>query len=390
LLLALLAPLVGCASESWEDQAIQATQMGDYTLAADFYTRAAIEAGCPARARLLIRRAEVQELDGIGASAMESIDKAISNCPDHTEAWWMRAQRAAEAGDRERAMADAAEIQAVHPEAAALYAELAMEEQLERSIRDRTQALVSTLKDSLDLEAKDVKLRGRNRETLARQVPVPMTLSYQVRQSVQSPQKFELQWEEMWSYRGDAADDGYVLVRRLDLPPLDHGMPLYFRLSMSNQRQAMRFVVSPRGEIVDSTWLRNGPNRGMRPEMLAPEVEGTLRRRRLFDPGESGERGPGDTWRGEDVRIVDGKPVAVEFTSRAVAWEETLGVRTLRVRTQLTAEGYSCDEEHWLHVATAVPVRWTRTVKYAVQTPSGPDAWQESLQGALVSISGIE
>ena len=232
----------------------------------------------------------------------------------------MRAQRAAEAGDRERAMADAAEIQAVHPEAAALYAELAMEEQLERSIRDRTQALVSTLKDSLDLEAKDVKLRGRNRETLARQVPVPMTLSYQVRQSVQSPQKFELQWEEMWSYRGDAADDGYVLVRRLDLPPLDHGMPLYFRLSMSNQRQAMRFVVSPRGEIVDSTWLRNGPNRGMRPEMLAPEVEGTLRRRRLFDPGESGERGPGDTWRGEDVRGVDGKPVTVPYQAEAVGF----------------------------------------------------------------------
>lgn len=389
-ILTALLLLAGCAGASWEDQAIEAATTGEYTLASDFYTRAAIEAGCPDRARLLLRRAEVQELDGIGASALESIDKAISNCPDFVEAWWMRAQRAAEAGDRERAMADAAEIQEVHPEAAALYAELAMEEQLERSLRDRSQALIGALSQGLDLEAKDKPLRDRNREELARQIPVPVTLSYQVRQVVQSPKKFELQWEEMWSYRGDAADEGFVLVRRLDLPPLGHGMPLYFRLSLSNQRQAMRFVISPRSEVTAATWLRNGPNRGMRPEMLAPEIQGMLRRRRLFDPGESGARGPGDVWRGEDVRIVDGKPVDVEFTSRAVGWEETLGVRTLRVRSEVAGPEYSADEEQWLHVSTAVAVRWTRSASYQVQTPSGPDAWKEELQAALVSISGVE
>ena len=351
---------------------------------------AAGEAVCPARAEFLIARAKVQELDGIGASAMESINKAISNCPEVTEAWWMRAQRAAEAGDVELAMSDAARIQDVHPEAAALHSELAMAQELKRSMRARSRELVTGLRDVLNLESKDARLRGREAAVLARQVPVPVTLSYQVRQVVSSPKKFELQWEEMWSYRGDAADGGYVLVRRLDVPPLENSLPLYYRLSMSNQRQAMRFVINDKGDVTDATWLRNGPDRGMRPAMLFPEVEGMLKRRRLFDPGETGERRPGDTWRGGDVRVIDGLPVRAEYTSTAVRWEEVLGARTLRIKTTLQGDGFKSSEEQWIHPATAIAVRWSRDALYGIDTNSGGEAWSDYLEGALVSISGVD
>ena len=387
--LSLLPSLAGCG-QTYLEQATEARNQGDFTLAADFYTRAAAQAGCPQRAQYLMLRAEVQELDGVGASAMESIDKAISNCPELVEPYWMRAQRAAEAGDRELAMADAEMIQSVHPEAAALYAELAMELEVERQVRERSRGLITTLRDALDLEASDEKLPGNEPATLARQVPFPVTLRYQVRQSVDRPKRFQMEWEEMRSYRGDPAKKGYVMVRELDLPPLDRGLPLYYRLSLSNQRLAMRFVVSPRGEVVDSSWLRDGPDRGMRPEMLRPEIEGMLKRRRLFDPGEDGVRTPGDEWRGEDVRIVDGRPVAIEYESRAVGWAVTLGVRTLHVKSTLHGEGYSSQEETWIHPATAVPVRWDRDARYSVENARSEDAWVEHVQGALISVSGME
>lgn len=382
--------LVACPGSSFEQQALEARAAGDFTLAADMYTMAAGESVCPARAELLLARAEVQELDGIGASAMESIDKAISNCPEVTEAWWMRAQRAAAAGDIELAMSDAARIQDVHAQAAALHSELAMAEELKRTVRARSHELVTGLQDVLNLEAEDVRLRDRNPASLARQVPVPVTLAYQVRQVVSSPKRFELQWEEMWSYRGDAADENYVLVRRLDVPPLENSLPLYYRLSMSNQRQAMRFVVNDKGDVTDATWLRNGPDRGMRPAMLYPEVEGMLKRRRLFDPGETGERRPGDTWRGEDVRVIDGLPVRAEYTSTAIAWEEVLGARTLRIKTSLKGEGFESVEEQWVHPSTAIAVRWSRDAAYGIDTNSGGEAWSEYLEGALVSISGVD
>ena len=381
--------LSGCG-QTYLEQATEARQTGEYTLAADMYTRAAVQAGCPQRSQYLMLRAEVQELDGVGASAMESINKAVSNCPELVEPYWMRAQRAAEAGDRELAMADAAMIQEVHPEAAALYAELAMELEVERQVRERSRGLVTTLRDALDLEAPDRTLPDRDPATLARQVPFPVTLRFQVRQAVEKPKRFQMEWEEMRSYRGDPAQKGYVFVRELDLPPLDRGLPLYYRLSLSNQRLAMRFVVSPRGEVVDATWLREGPDRGMRPQMLRPEVEGMLRRRRLFDPGEDGVRAPGDVWRGEDVRIVDGRPVAVEFESKAVGWAETLGVRTLHVRSSVRGEGYSADEQTWLHPTTAVPVRWDRHARYSVENTRSEDAWVEHVQGALISVGGMD
>ena len=386
----LIVALGACSGPTYEQRALDARAAGDYTTAADMYTMAAGESVCPDRARFLLARAEVQEADGIAASALQSIDKAISNCPDVVEGWWMRAQRAAAAGDVDQAMADAGQIQGVHPEAAALYAELAMAEELKRSIRGRARDLVLSLKESLDFEAEDATLRDRATAKLARQVPVPVTLTYQVKQIVSSPVKFELQWEEMWSYRGDSAEVGYVLVRRLDVPPLENSLPLYYRLSMSNQRQAMRFVVSDKGDVVEATWLRNGPDRGMRPEMLRPEIEGMLKRRRLFDPGESGERFPGANWRGEDVRVIDGLPVRVEYTSRAIGWEETLGARTLRVKSTLTGEGFNGVEEHWIHPETAVSVRWVRESNYGIQTNAGGDAWSEYLEGALVAISGVD
>ncbi len=379
---------LSACGQTYLEQATEARGSGDYTLAADMYTRAAAQAGCPQRSQYLMLRAEVQELDGVGASAMESINKAISNCPELVEPYWMRAQRTAEAGDREQAMADAAMIQSVHPEAAALYAELAMEAEVERQVRERSQSLITTLSDALDLEAEDRKLPDKDPATLARQVPFPVTLRFQVRQAVDKPKRFQMEWEEMRSYRGDPAEKSYVFVRELDLPPLDRGLPLYYRLSLSNQRLAMRFVVSDRGEVVDATWLREGPDRGMRPQMLRPEIEGMLKRRRLFDPGEDGVRAPGQTWRGEDVRIVDGRPVLVEFESTAIGWAETLGVRTLHVRSNLRGEGYSSEEETWLHPSTAVPVRWDRQARYSVENTRSEDAWVEHVQGALISVSG--
>jgi hypothetical protein len=181
-----------------------------------------------------------------------------------------------------------------------------------------------------------------------------------------------------------------VLVRELDLAQGDRAMPLYYRLSMSNQRMPMRFVVSPRGEVVDSSWLRDGPDRGMRPSMLRPEIEGMLKRRRLFDPGEDGVRAPGDVWRGEDVRIVDGRPVQIEYESRVIGWAETLGVKTLHIKSTLRGPGYSSQEETWLHPTTAVPVRWDRDARYSVENARSEDAWVEHVQGALISVDGIE
>jgi hypothetical protein len=124
--------------------------------------------------------------------------------------------------------------------------------------------------------------------------------------------------------------------------------------------------------------------------MLFPEVEGMLKRRRLFDPGETGRRRPGDTWRGEDVRVIDGRPVRAEYSSTAVGWEEVFGVRTLRIRTTLQGDNFESVEEHWIHPTTAIAVRWTREAGYGIAFNSGGEAWTEYLQGALVSISGLD
>jgi hypothetical protein len=361
----------------------------DFTLAAEMYRRASIDMACPQRAATLLKAAEVQELSGKGASALESIDMAIEQCPDHAEAYWARAQRAMEAGDRARALEDTKHVQSLIPEAAALYSELAAEVEMERSVRDQSRALVDSVRTALTLEAPEAKVPDDSTPaTLARQIPIPVTLRYRVVQDVDKPRAFRMGWEEMWSYRGDAAEGAYVLVRTLDLPPVDRELPLHYRLLMSNQRLPMRFNVSAKGEVLDASWLNNGPDRGMRPEMLRPEVEGMLKRRRLFDPGEKGQRAPGETWRGEDTRIVDGRATALEYASRAEGWAEVAGLRVLHIASTLTGKGYTAREEQWIHPETAIAVRWTRQASYQISSESGPDPWSERFSASLVSVSG--
>jgi len=382
--------LLGCGP-TWEEQATEAAQAGDFELAAEFYTRAAAESSCPPRAEHLERRAEVQLLAGAVLPALESLDKAVRNCPDRIESYWLRAQLHAEMGDREAAMADAARIQEQHPEAAALYSELAMTLETEQALRDAAAARVVGLRDQLDLEAADRQLSDASDAVLAREVPRPSSLTYQVQFSVDRPKPFTMRWEEFHSYRGDAARPGYTLVRRLDVPKLERSLPQFFVLMMSRLKLPMRFVISPEGQVLEATWLSDGgPDRGMRPEMLRPEVEGMLKRRRIFDPGATGRRRVGERWRGEDIRIVDGKAVAVEYSSMALGWVETLGVRSLHVRSTVSGEGYEATEEVWLHRETAVLVRWDRRARYSISGRRSSERWAEHQQAALVSITGVE
>ncbi|MEE2829359.1 MAG: hypothetical protein VX498_09235 [Myxococcota bacterium] len=384
----LLAVLFGCSAPPM-DQAADARELGDYGLAADLYTRAALETTCPERARLFILRAEVQELDGSAQAAVESLGVAIRSCPDYTEAYWARAQRLAAAGNRDLAMQDALEIRDIHPDADALYSELAMEQAVERSVRSRAHGQIVQLRELLNPESKDRVLTDRAATQLVRRIPVPVTLKYSVQQEVRKPSVFELNWEETWSYRGDPAEDRHLLVRSLELPPLDNQLPTYFRLQMANQRLPMAFEVDRQGKVLSARWLRNGPERGMRPAMFAPELEGMLKRRRLFEPGSVGQRGPGDEWRGEDTRIVDGAPVAVTYKARAEAWVETLGIRTLKITAVLRGEGYDAEEQLWIHPSTSVPVRWVRSSRYSVASRSVLDPWEETVRAGLVSISGV-
>ena len=200
--------------------------------------------------------------------------------------------------------------------------------------------------------------------------------------------KFDLKWEEIHSYRGDAADSSHVLVRTLDIPPLDRMLPLPIRLTMSNQRMGMRFGIDERGKVLEAGWLSRGPDRGMRPEMLRPEIEGMLKRRRIFDPGEAGQRAPGDVWRGEDVRVVDGKARAVTYESKAIGYEAVRGIPTLRIASKLTGKNYTCDEEVWLHGDTAVPVKIVRDSRYEVSFEFSEQRWKDHSEWLLAEVSG--
>ena len=394
-LLLLLVLLAGCEAPPVQ-QAEEAERAGDYLLAADFYTRAATEAECPARGQLLLRRAAVEELGGRGASALGSIDRAVHHCPDLADARWARAQRAVESGDRDLALADARLVVDLIPEAGQLVRQLTMDMEAEHSVRERARSLVNGLKERLDPAAPDEPLEMPLQPPLARQVPFPLTVRYAVREEVrldqarEKPVAFTLEWNETHSYRGDAALGGYTLVRHLEVPPLPRETPLYYRLAMSNLRLPMRFKVNTKGEVLDASWLRDGPNRGMRPGMLKPEIEGMLRRRRLFDPGRDGTRGPGDTWRGEDVRVIDGQPLTLEFTSTAKAWERVHGIATLHVRSTVKGEGYSAEEDVWLHPDTAVTVRWIRSARHGISSDAGNDRWRLVTSGSLVNVSGGE
>ncbi len=371
-----------------EDQARAAATQGNHAEAAELFLEAAKAVQCPDRGRLLLARAEMLELDGQARSAARSIDKAIELCPRYVEGWWARAQRAFQAGDRDRAMADAGRIKDVLPEAAELYSDLAMEVEVERGVRRRTEQLVQQVAAALDPEKKTTRLDIKDTVVFARQVPVPVTLRYQVQQSVRGDASFELKWEEIWSFRGDSTQTTHHLVRTLELPPLERTLPLPVRLTMSNQRMPMRFLVSDRGKVLEAEWLSKGPDRGMRPEMLRPEIEGALKRRRIYDPGETGRRAPGDTWRGEDVRVVDGKPVTVPYQAEAVGFEEVRGIVALRIRTRFESEAYKGSEEVWVHPESAISVRWVRDVQYKIESDWSVQHWRDHSEAVLANVEG--
>ncbi len=380
--------LTAGSCQSLEDKAKAAVAAGDKAGAADLYLEAAKGSECPDRGRLLLVRAEILELDGQVRSAARSIDKSIELCPNYHEARWARAQRAFNAGERDLAMADATLLKDVIPEAAEMYSDLSMEVEVERGVRERSGQLVASLIGMLDVDAPSTPLPDQGPASFARQAPVPMTLRYQAQQSVRGDAKFDLKWEELWSYRGDPADGAHVLVRTLELPPLDRDLPLPTRLTMSNQRMGMRFALDDRGRVLEAGWLSRGPDRGMRPEMLRPEIEGMLKRRRIFDPGESGRRSVGDTWRGEDVRVVDGKAVTVTYESKAIGFESVRGIPTLRIASKLTGDGFTSSEDVWLHPETAVPVRIVRDSKYTVSFEFTTQRWSDHTELILSAVSG--
>ncbi|MCO4771083.1 MAG: hypothetical protein KDA24_13695 [Deltaproteobacteria bacterium] len=382
--------LTAGSCESLEEAAKAAVAAKDYAGASDLYLEAAKTVACPDRGRLLLRRAETLELDGQVRSAARSIDKSVELCPDYPDARWARAQRAMKAGDRDLAFSDAKLLKDSVPAAAELFSDLSMELEVERGVRARAAQLVTQLSGLLNLEAPSEELPNEEPAVFARQVPVPMTLRYQAQQSVRGDASFELKWEEVQSYRGDPADESHVLVRTLELPPLARELPLPTRLTMSNQRMGMRFAIDGRGKILEAGWLSRGPDRGMRPEMLRPEIEGMLKRRRIFDPGESGRRAVGDTWRGEDVRLVDGKARTVEYESKAEGFESIRGIPTLRIKSKLSGRGISTDETVWLHVETAVPVRIVRDSKYSVSFDFTEQSWRDHSEWILSAVSGGE
>ena len=387
LALGLTLAAVGCQPPP-EQLARDAATKGDHAAAAEHFLDAAKAVPCPDRGRLLLARGEMLELDGQARSAARSIDKAIELCPEYVDAWWARAQRAFQAGDREQAMGDAARVKGVLPEAAEMYSDLAMEVEVEAGVRRRTEQLVAQVAASFDPEKATAPLPRKDAVVLARQVPVPVTLKYAVQQSVRGDASFDLKWEEVWSYRGDSTKPDFNLVRTLELPPLERTLPLPVRLKMANQRLPMRFLVSDRGKVLEAEWLSKGPDRGMRPEMLRPEIEGTLKRRRIFDPGEDGRRAPGDTWRGEDVRLVDGKPVVVPYAAQVIGFEEVRGIATLRIKVTFEADTYSGQEETWVHPDSAIAVRWVRDVQYVIESDWSKQRWRDHSEGVLAEVAG--
>ena len=358
--------------------------------AAKLFWQAAVQATCPQRGRYLLRRAEIQHQAGYIDLAITTTDQAIAACPAIPDGYWRRAQRHRADGQRQLAMEDARIAKEHLSEAETLYTEMAMEIETERSIRDHAQLLIRTLKESIDLDKATRTLVSSEPARLARQVPIPLTLRYRVTQKVSRPSNFALSWEQTISYRGDPARDEYSVVQQLDLPPMEHDIPLYHRLQLANQRLPMVFRISPQSEVLEAHWMRRGPNRGMRPDMLKPEVEARIKRRRHFDPGETGERSPGQRWSGEDVRVVDGKPLAISYESHALGWVETAGVRTLHVRSALTGPDYSAQEERWIHPETSVAIRWTQTSSFPIETSSGIVQWQEVVDAHITGVAGSE
>lgn len=332
----------------------------------------------------------MQELGGHDSAAAESIHKAVEHCPDVAEGWWRRALRRKGAGDKVGAMEDARHVQEAIPEAKALYEELALEFEMARGVRSAAQKVVRELQDALVPEAPDEALPEGGVAELARQVPVPISLKYQVTQQNRKPSAWALSWFEHQGFRGDAAEPTFSYVRWLELPPLERELPMTVRLQLANLRMQMRFDIDSRGQILEATWATEGPDRGMRPEMLRPQIQGELRRRRVFDPGESGRRAPGDSWRGEDVRVIDGKPRDVTYSSRAVRWATVRGLATLEIESTVDGPGYKATERTWVHPATAVVVRWTRDESYRVEGEHTTTEWSTTGAGALVSVSGGE
>jgi len=378
----------GC--ESLEERAKAADAAGDLATAAELYLEAARSTACPDRGRMLLLRSDVLKRDDQVRSSLRSLNKSVEVCPEFHAARWVRAKRAADAGERDLALADAILLKEVMPEAAELYSDLSMELEVERGVRERSSQMVANLASLLDAEAETQELTTEGPAEFARQVPVPMTLRYQVQQSVRGGARFELKWEEIWSYRGAASESVHVLVRTLELPPLARELPLATRLTMSNQRMAMRFAINSYGRVLKASWLSRGPDRGMRPEMLRPEIEGMLKRRRISDPGEFGRRSVGDTWRGDDVRVIDGKPVEATFESTAMGFQSVRGIPTLHIKTHLTGTDYTCAEEVWLHPETAVPVRIVRDSKYTVSFESTDQHWSDHTELILSAVSGVD
>lgn len=385
---ALLAMTTSCSSV--EDKVELAIAEGDHDRAIQLLWAAAVDSQCPERGLHLIRRAEVQQVVARDDEAVESVTKAVTACPNLIQAYWTRAQLHAKAGRRQDAINDAREAAPAVPQATLLQHQLEDELAAEAAAQKKAQDLVESLGGQLDLDAEPMALEDSSPAQLARQVPLPMHLDYGVTQSVKSPISFEMSWVELLSFRGHATSESYSLVRKLEVPKMDRALPLYYRLLMSNQRLPMRFLVNRRGDVLTAEWHRDGPDRGMRPQMLGPEIQGMLKRKRVYDPGSQGVRSPGESWNGEDVRIVDGRPIAIQYSSTAQGWELLHGIRVLRVKSRLTGNGYTGTEEAWMHPTTSVAVRWSRRVAYEVTRARVTEAWQEETVGTLLSVHGLQ
>ena len=292
-------------------------------------------------------------------------------------------------GDRPGALADVVRIAEVHDKAARLKAEIDVLNAQRADARNRAADKLDSLMSTLDVDAEDAELDRKDPAGFSRTPPVPMTAKYAVRQTAYTPDAFELTWTEEISYRGEAGGETYFLVRKLEVPELENTLPWPVRLTMSNQRQAMRFEIDQQGKVVDALWHQDGPQRGMRPEMLRPEIEGGLQRRRLYDPGETGTRGVGETWAGKDVRVLDGRAIPLEYTSKFAAWESVRGVECARIESKLTGEATKGTETVWMHPESSVPVQWRRTMEFPTVDPDGSERkWSEAVQGVLVEVTG--
>jgi len=388
ILLTLAVLLSGCTDPGV--RAEQEAAAGHLPEAAKLFWQAAADSSCPERGLYLLRRADIQREAGYIDISEATVDQVISSCPSLPNGYWARAKNRLAQGNREQALADAKIAKESIPEALEFFDHISRELEAERAIQERDQQLILALSSSLDPNKAPQALRGKEPAALARQVPLPLALRYQVKQQVLRPKRFSLAWEELISYRGDRTQPQHDIVQRIELPPMDPRLPLYHRLQLANRRLPMIFKVGARGEVLQAHWRREGPNRGIRPEVLKPEIEATLKRRRLYDPGERGERSPGDRWGGEMLRIIDGKPLPLSYRSHALGWVETSGIRTLHIRSRLEGAGYQGEEERWLHPSTAVDVRWRLKATFSVETPTDTVTWSEIVEAYLTSAAGAD